>query len=265
MKMRESLVILRGRGDWMSLEERVKVHYQAINEIDNLVLAYIFENQSDIEKKNIHELAQACHVSNSYIFRLAKKLGYSGFADFKYSVSNENKQKAEMVNTDKAAVKNSLCKLVDNYDKDKYRDIYKAIHEADNIFIFSTGWEQQIVASQLQRNLFLCGKNTVTLPAIQELDIAKNRMTPNDLLFVISLSGQSSKVLDLVNVIKLHGVRTLSMTKFAQNPLANVCLYNIFYEVLEKNIGGYNELFFSYLLVLNDLFTMGYADYINEK
>ena len=56
---------------------------------EKYLVDYIINNQEDILKKNINELAKLSYTSSATISRLCKKLGFNGYKEFKYQYAAE--------------------------------------------------------------------------------------------------------------------------------------------------------------------------------
>lgn len=56
-----------------------------LTETENYIIDYFKKNMQSVFTKNIRQLALLTHTSTGSIERAVKKLGYSGFSDFKYT------------------------------------------------------------------------------------------------------------------------------------------------------------------------------------
>ncbi|MDO5551271.1 MAG: MurR/RpiR family transcriptional regulator, partial [Lachnospiraceae bacterium] len=56
------------------------------------ILKYVYAHTDDILNMSIHELAKQVSYSSATILRFCKKLGYSGYAEFKYELYKETKR-----------------------------------------------------------------------------------------------------------------------------------------------------------------------------
>lgn len=68
----------------MNLVSIIQQHQKELGDLDKEILSYILENQQEVEKMSIIELGEQVHTSKSTILRLTKKIGFSGFSEFKY-------------------------------------------------------------------------------------------------------------------------------------------------------------------------------------
>ena len=64
---------------------------------EKYLVDYIINNQEDILKKNINELAKLSYTSSATISRLCKKLGFNGYKEFKYQYAADVRMNLESV------------------------------------------------------------------------------------------------------------------------------------------------------------------------
>jgi len=254
----------------LKLDSYIYKHYDDLNQNDKLVVNFILNNSKDVINMNINEVAKKCLVSPSAVFRLTRKIGLSGFNQLKFILAeDQNFAKPKSESNFVADTKNAIDYTMHQFETTKIDDLYEKMDEAPNIYVYSTGWVQEIIANQLQRNFFLVGKNVYALPsADSELEKVAHRLKKNDLLILVSYSGESSQLVKTVKEISLRGISTVAFTPFNQNRLAGVCEFSLNYNTVEfpmpdSNEG--NEIFFTGVYVLNDLLVMGYSNYVINK
>lgn len=124
----------------MDLEVLVNQHYHELNENDLQIVSYIIKHKHECQKMPIVELAQKTLTSKSSIVRLAKKLGFSGFSEFKYSLKNDSEQ----VQRNVAQVSFSSMQSEDSkatlklFNQTDVAPILKEIYSAKRIFCYGT-------------------------------------------------------------------------------------------------------------------------------
>ena len=251
----------------MNLETLENEHFSELNETDKEIIQFINRNRAMVRESSLAAVATESLFSKSSIFRVCQKLGLTGFSQLKYLLQEEANQ-VQDVNIDfvSQTVKSVLW-MSNQFKSTKLEDMYKVLSDASTVFIYSTGWEQQIVAQQLQRNLYLAGKMAFSFPsAVDEMSLQRTHIDANDALIVISYSGMNETVLKMVQNFNLQGVKTIAFTSFRQNRLSQIASYNLYYDTVAKNVQYQNrkEQFFSDLHVLIDLFTMGLINYISK-
>ena len=73
-----------------------------------------------------------------------------------------------------------------------YDYISEQINQAPYIYIYGTGVAQLNVARDAQRHFLSINKRVMVINDENELKIAMNQMNKDDLIFIISLSGETS-------------------------------------------------------------------------
>ena len=80
------------------------------NETEKMIAEHFIQLGKDVVSKTLTELSDEIKVSESTIFKFVKKIGFSGFQDFKISVASNFRSNDELVvfadirNTDSAYV-----------------------------------------------------------------------------------------------------------------------------------------------------------------
>lgn len=240
----------------LDLEALINKHYNELNENDLQILAFVRKNRETFQKMTVISLAEQTHTSKSTIVRLAKKLGFSGFSEFKYSLRKTPEESAaetpailfgEMQLDDVKAT----AKLIGQVD---LTPILEKIVSADRIFCYGTGWGQRDVLSDFRRNLITLEKFPILLSAKKELEIAvKTTISENDLLIVLSLSGDIKEVTDEMHVLNLNGTPILSITSLRNNSLASLASYNLYFQCSPVLLNGTEVFSFLPLFQVMDI------------
>ncbi|MDN6437426.1 MAG: MurR/RpiR family transcriptional regulator, partial [Lactococcus sp.] len=68
----------------MNLEILITQSQKNLSDMDLEILAYVVKHQKQVQNANIIDLSKAVHVSKSSVLRMTKKLGFSGYTEFKY-------------------------------------------------------------------------------------------------------------------------------------------------------------------------------------
>lgn len=251
----------------MELESIINENYNNLNTTDKEIAEFLVQNKTLVKNSSLEKVAKASLFSQSSIFRFCKKIGLSGFSQLHYVLQEtESSTASTLKNIDfLSQTLKSMIWTVNNFKGTKLDELYNVIINAQQIYIYATGWEQQIMAQQLQRNLYLIGQVSFVFPtAREEMNVTKANITSDDIIIVISYSGMNNSVVEMVEQFKLRGTKVMSFTSFHQNKIAQVSDYNLYYDVVIKTIFKYkrSEGFFSNLALLIDLFTMGLSNYM---
>jgi RpiR family glv operon transcriptional regulator len=252
----------------MEFDTVVNDHYHVLNHADKEIVMFIAQNKEFVCDSSIAQVARQAHYSQSSIFRVCQKLGLTGFSQLRYMLQEELSAGGQAPTVDYVAQTiKSVLWTANQFKATNLTATYQAFQTAQHVFLYSTGWVQQVVAEQMQRNLFGMGVTVFRLPTgISEMELLRGQIEKNDLIVIFSHSGMNDVVVDLAQALKLHGAKIFAITALQQNKIAQLADYNLYYDALIKKVGVYerSEHFFVDLHVLIDLFCMGLGDYLME-
>lgn len=250
---------------FLSLETRMNEHYDKLNQNDKEILSYILKNKAEVSDTTIISLAEKTLTSKSSIMRLTKKLGYSGYSELKYNLESElsrvensniqsfSKSQEEEINTTK--------KLFDQMD---LLPLLEKIYKAERIYCYGTGWAQRDILSNLKRSMIALNIDLILINSSTELGFAADNMTKDDLVIIVSLSGDIKGSQAAIESLNVQNVPILSITDLNNNKYAAVAEYNLY---CNSKTFNFNELeiesLFSFYVV-TDLLYRKYAEYVME-
>lgn len=252
----------------MELEALMNKHYNELSENDLDILAYIIKNKSSVQNMTIMELAKLTLTSKSTILRLAKKLGFLGYSEFKYHLKSEENNEAvnlkDITFSELQAKDEEVTKKL--FHQTDIQLILKKLDETDRIFCYGTGWGQLDVLSDFRRSLVILNKFPIVLNSLKELEIATNQtMNENDLVIILSLSGDIMEAEKLINTLVLKQIPILSITSLRNNNIASKATFNLYFQTTPVNVKGEEIYSFFPVYTLFDLLYRAYVDYITEK
>jgi len=209
------------------------------------VADFTLQNSEKVVDLTIEELASESKASYATITRLCKKLGYSGYKEFKSSLINDviysrgvdNSIKDQSINANEstAAISEKIYALAMRILDDGYKIMDPAtidlavdkIISAGEISLIGAGYSG-VSARYAASKLFRIG-----LPSIFEMDLTLSRMrisimTGRDVLFAISSSGRTSSTIETVRLAKKSGVTVISLSDYAVSPLTKISDINLF-------------------------------------
>ncbi|HFI0646584.1 TPA: MurR/RpiR family transcriptional regulator [Streptococcus suis] len=77
------------------LEKLVAKHQKSFGDLDRQIVKYMLNNKEALRDLSITDLADATYTSKSTVLRLVKKLGFSGYSEFKYNLRMARASSAE--------------------------------------------------------------------------------------------------------------------------------------------------------------------------
>lgn len=251
----------------MDLETAVMKKKESFNDTDKAIVSYLMKYPQEASKLSLMELAQKLYVSKSAIFRLSKKLGLGGFTELKFELS-------ELVTKRVQNQKNAQVRpFNDNFQTNvehtfKYfkeldlHELFRDLDQAETIYIYSTGWQQQIIAEYLAHSFFLIGKKAIILPSARdEVSMLGRSAEEKDMLFVISFGGYNQTIIEELKKIDVINtdLKLVSLTSWQPGKIASLSDYSFFFETTPFQFGSQQAVTFSTAYVLIDLIMNEYG------
>lgn len=250
----------------MRLQELVNSNYTKLNENDLLIWRYIQGHKKECCEISIEELAQKCSISRTTISRFSQKLSFNGFREFKMRLKLECEQ--EMVQS--GILLDEICenyhKCIQMMKETDVLEICEHIFKAKRLFAFGTG-EVQSAATQMIKRMFMnANRFFITLYGRSELRMAIEDLGPDDLVIIVSLSGETELAVEAAKKLKSKGAYTVSITRLSDNTVARLCTKNLYITAnVLMNIGGVAlETCASYFNVV-ELLCVKYLMYLKQK
>jgi DNA-binding MurR/RpiR family transcriptional regulator len=177
------------------------------------------------------------------VVKFCQKLGYKGYPDLKLAVSEAvitattlNRDNAEpntqndvqtLVEQLQFSLQSHLRGIIQINDEKNLREAISLLDQADKVLVAGFG-ASGIVAHDMQFRLLQLGKLALlhSDPAIA-LQFART-LGHNDIILMVSESGQNSDLLKLARYAKQRNIQLISLTSYKTNALsmaASVALY----------------------------------------
>lgn len=213
----------------------IKTNYASLSKGQKQVADYVLKNTSAVMLSSIAALAKECKVSEATIMRFLRKIGYDSYQVFRvklaqiYSGKHDNIYNEEIQNEDSnetvvkkviADTGTAIQQLLTLNSTSLYLEAVNAILAAKKICIFGAG-SSGYVAGDLHHKLLRFGLNAITSEDSHIQAIHCVHVDKDDLLILISHSGETLSLIDcLQNAIHL-GAKVISITSFPKSSLAN--------------------------------------------
>jgi DNA-binding MurR/RpiR family transcriptional regulator len=224
------------RGVVVRFEERIHKFEYKLNDTDDQIIAYILKHKKDVVTLSIQALAARLFTVPNTIIRLSKKLGYDGFSQLKNSLKEEIR--ADW-NEPEDSLHFNIQKTMQLIDMDRITLVAKLIHEAERVLVFGVG-DTAPVCDMVVRDLRITRKHAEFHVHRHETMQECHLLTPHDLLFLISLSGETPQVLEVAELAKSKGIRIVSLTHFSRNSLQRIADVKLYCYSPKKMIKQYN-------------------------
>lgn len=207
---------------------------------------FILKNSALIRDYSSQNLAASVGVSQSSIVKFAQKLNYRGFTDLKLAIhesvvigvngesaddaGKNGENKPDSIVGQVYSIKNdALLTTMELNDEKRLLAAVEKLENSQRIQVLGLG-SGSLVADNFASKLIQLGKS---VNAEKDSYIRLSNMATlgkGDSVLVISLAGQSAKLIQIVRQAKNAGVSIISLTNYSANPiraLADVQLFSV--------------------------------------
>ncbi|TCN26206.1 MurR/RpiR family transcriptional regulator [Mesobacillus foraminis] len=221
----------------MQFEEQVRKFEYKLSDTEDQIVEYIINHKAEAVTLSIQHLASILYTVPNTITRLSKKLGYDGFSHMKNSLKEELNE-INAIPAEDSLVFN-IHKTISLIDEEKLANVTKTIQEARRLLFFAVG-DTAPYCEVMIKSLKVAGKHGEFYFHRHEMIYEINHLEKIDVLFLISLSGETRQVLEMAELAKQRGVTLISLTHFTKNALQSLTDLNLYCYSPEKRLNEYN-------------------------
>ena len=222
----------------ISVRDQIFSTSDSLYDAEKKVADYLISHPSEAIEMSVSELAQHCEASQATIVRFCKKIGCKGFHQLKIRMAGEQREQEEQVisneiNLDhmEQSLNNILGSKLEelkatysNFDPKELREIIDKILQADMIEFAAMGNTIPIALDGTYKFNQL-GIKAVSSTIWESQEAFSRILKEKDMLFAISASGASKRLLNMVEIAKENQAVTVAITNQAKSPLAEACDY----------------------------------------
>lgn len=246
----------------LKLEELINTHYEKLNQNDLLIWNYILKHRKVCEKLSIDQLAERCSVSRTSIMRFVQKLSLKGYSELKVYLRLENAQ-PDMPGRSIDQVCRVYEELIHTMREMDCTEIFELIDQAKRLYVYGAGMIQTTVQREVKRIFLTANKIFLDINGPNESRKLAGAIREEDLVVIISVSGESESVLEFAQTLKIRNVPFISITKRNENALARMSRHHLYITTRTLNLfyGGIDyETVTSFFLLIELLF-LKYVEY----
>lgn len=244
-------------GDSMQIIHKMEETHFSPSE--TTIIDYILEQGENIKNMSIHAIAEATYTSPPLLIRIAKKLGFKGWNEFKEAYIQELEYMYQTADIDASIpfvvsdnfinISNNIAQLEIESIQDtmsllKHDDLYGAMHYLRNapvIDMYAVS-NNVILAQQFADKMFLIQKKVNLCRLSENAKLQASMSNENHVAIIISYSGETKFILEVAHILKQKQTPIIAITSIADNhlsSLSNVVLRISSKEMLNTKIGDF--------------------------
>jgi len=264
----------------MLLVEKLN-HQMNMSSGEKSIADFILAIGGKLNKYSTRNIADSTYTSPATVIRLCKKMGYSGFDEFKEQYIKEinylEQQHGDVdvnfpFSKDDTISKtaNKICRLYEQTVKDtlsimQYDMLQKAvtlIKYCDTLYVFSAGTALNH-AEAFKEKMMKIGRNVVISSNLNYQLYEVNCINKKDCALIISYSGETEKTLLVAQTCKEKSIPIIAFTSFGENALSQLATCKLLISTRESLF--HNIADFSSHLSINLLLDVLYAAFYLQK
>lgn len=258
------------------LEQRIRLKKGTLSETEQKISDYFVHSDDLISRKTLEDLANEIAVSQSSIYQFVKKIGYSGFQDFKIDIArNFNHQPAfhnlnSMTSNDvidendscvdiaKKVLQSNLSSLnnaIHFLTEELLTDVLTLIYSAKTLHFFGLGGSSIVAFDSFHKFIRTKYRCNYIFDYHMQLSFA-TKLTSEDCVFIFSHSGQTKEAVNLARQIKKTPAKIIALTGNSGSELvslANEAIIVLTEETLFRTESLASRI--SYLTVMDIIYT----------
>lgn len=215
-----------------------KIHsaYNQFTKAEKKVADYILGNPKKVLFMSISDLAEACDVGDTSVFRFCKTMNVKGYQEFKMMLSlsmrsddspltdsedttitleDNISELAKKVLTENVSAIQETYSLIDAKQMTSAMD---ALSAAKRIVFFGVGTSMLTAMKAMNKFLRIEPKVICNMDANMQL-ITASTLTAQDVALIFSYSGSTKDTVEIARSAKAAGAKTIVITRFTKSPL----------------------------------------------
>lgn len=200
------------------MRNKISSNFNKYTKSETLIANYILSH--DISKNSIIDLAKEIGVGEATILRFCKKIGYSGFYEFKIEYIKSESLHIKPETT--TFFSEELLKILETQqnisDPNNYIQAAHIIHNSSDLFVLGIG-SSETSAVDLGHQLQKRGYMTQIIQSKSSIDVSVNMISKLTTILVFSPRGHDTNVINYVKTAKLKGAKIIVFSEYLDTPL----------------------------------------------
>ena len=221
--------------DPRTIAAQVRMRLPTLTPLEGKVANHILAHKGIDSAISLRDVATAAGVSDAMVVKVAKKLGFAGFRDFRQGLIDYNKSDtaglySEIANTDSSAeiiqkvFRTSMQALEETFailDVTAFEGAADALHLSHQRDFYGIGGSAQI-ARDVAHKFLRIGLRVSVFDDAHMMMMSAALLGPGDVAVAFSHSGTTTAVLEPLELARKNGAKTIAVTNYAGSPTARM-------------------------------------------
>ena len=220
--------------DMKAVGPRIRMMMPLLTPLEAKVVDTVFALRDFSDDTSLKQIADDAGVSEAMVVKITKKLGFSGYRDFRTAVSQYNRQPtAEMHqelsadDTSQEIVQkvfrtsiNALEETLSILDMEAFDRAADLIHRAKQRDFYGVGGSAQI-ARDVAHKFLRIGVRASVFDDSHMMLMSASLVEEGDVAIGFSHSGNTTAVIEAIQLARRNGARTIAITNYNSSALAH--------------------------------------------
>jgi DNA-binding MurR/RpiR family transcriptional regulator len=211
----------------------IRSRYYSLSPAEQKVANYVLNNQEKIQFMSISELSELVEVADATVTRFCRSLDIKGFNLFKIELATaiaETRAPASQEDADGVLTsgqesatesKKAIDETISLLDKEAINQVIDLFGHADRVLCAGSGGSMRI-ADECANLFSIVEPKFWAITDFHSQISAIATMKKNDVLLLISYSGATINGMELLELTKKLGIKSILITRFKKSPLAKL-------------------------------------------
>jgi RpiR family transcriptional regulator, repressor of rpiB and als operon len=214
---------------------QIRMRLPSLTPLEGKVAADILARRDINGDTSLREVAEGSGVSEAMVVKVAKKLGFAGFREFRaglidYYGSESASLHSEISADDTAGevvqkvFRTAMQALEETFailDLEAFERAADYLHRARQRDFYGLGGSAQI-ARDVSHKFLRIGIRTSVFDDAHMMMMSAALLTPDDVAVAYSHSGTTTAVIEALELARKNGARTIAVTNYPDSPLARM-------------------------------------------
>ncbi|MGN8154824.1 MurR/RpiR family transcriptional regulator [Agrobacterium tumefaciens] len=219
--------------DTKAVGPRIRMMMPLLTPLEAKVVDTVFAMRDFSDDTSLKQIADDAGVSEAMVVKITKKLGFAGYRDFRTAVSQYNRQPtAEMhqeLSVDDTSMEivqkvfrtsiNALEETLSILDMVAFDKAADLIHSAKHRDFYGVGGSAQI-ARDVAHKFLRIGVRASVVDDVHMMLMSAALLSEGDIAVGFSHSGNTTAIIEGLQVAKRNGAKTIAVTNYNSSALA---------------------------------------------
>lgn len=222
-------------GDPRAVGAQIRMRLPSLTPLEGKVASAILDRKDINEVTPLKEIATVSGVSEAMVVKVAKKLGFAGFREFRQGLVDYYRSDTAALHSEISAddtageivqkvFRTAMQALEETFailDLDAFDRATDILFQAKQRDFYGLGGSAQI-ARDVSHKFLRIGIRSTVFDDAHMMAMSASLLGPDDVVVAFSHSGSTAAIVDAVELARGNGARIIAVTNYAESPLAGL-------------------------------------------